>query len=31
MEQLPESDLDALLKVINAYLRDYKAKQAYEA
>jgi transcriptional regulator with XRE-family HTH domain len=29
MEQLPENDLDAILKVINAYLRDYKAKQAY--
>jgi transcriptional regulator with XRE-family HTH domain len=31
MEQLPENDLDAILKVINAYLRDYKAKQAYGA
>ncbi len=24
-------ELDAILKVINAYLRDYKAKQAYGA
>ena len=31
MEQLPESELEAILKVINAYIRDYKAKQAYGA
>jgi transcriptional regulator with XRE-family HTH domain len=29
MEQLPEGELEAILKVINAYLRDHKAKQAY--
>jgi hypothetical protein len=31
MEQLPEGELEAILKVINAYIRDYKAKQAYGA
>ena len=29
MEQLPEKEQGVLLNVISAYLRDFKAKQAY--
>lgn len=31
MEQLPEQDQNILLNVISAYIRDFKAKQAYSA
>ena len=29
MEQLPQNELDVLMKVIGAYIRDFKTKQAY--
>lgn len=29
LEELPEDDLKMFVKLIGAYLRDHKAKQAY--
>jgi transcriptional regulator with XRE-family HTH domain len=31
MEQLPENEQNILLNVISAYIRDFRAKQAYSA
>jgi transcriptional regulator with XRE-family HTH domain len=29
MEQLPDEEKNVLLKIVSAYIRDFKAKQAY--
>jgi len=29
VEELPEEDLNTVIKFVGAYLRDFKAKQAY--